>query len=251
MGNEMTYKIVEPGKPLSDFVDSFWYLHNPSNRNIETIGLPDGRIDLSLSRSAENSFRIVLLGLGTQHVKATIPAGTLMFVVSFRLPAVEYIFHETIAGIVDYGKILPEGFWGFSENDLEDFDCFMEKATRKIKSLLPTDTDERKIKLFDLIYSSKGAITVKELSEKVFWTSRQINRYFNQQFGISLKAYCNIVRFRASLDHIAKGKLFPEENFADQNHFIKEIKKFSGVVPKALSRNENDRFILLSTLVRK
>jgi AraC-like DNA-binding protein len=102
-----------------------------------------------------------------------------------------------------------------------------------------------------LIYSSNGSLSVKELSEKVNWSSRQINRYFNEQFGISLKTYCNILRFRASLPHIKKGKLFPELNFTDQNHFIKEIKKFSGVVPKELSKNQNDRFILLSALPLK
>ena len=88
--------------------------------------------------------------------------------------------------------------------------------------------------------NTNGAITVKEFSEKIGWSSRQINRYFNHQFGLSLNAFCKILRFRASLDHIAKGKLFPEMNFADQTHFIKEIKKFSGVVPKELFKNKND-----------
>src|SRR6187551_2773962 len=106
-------------------------------------------------------------------------------------------------------------------------------------------------KLFDLIYSSNGSLPVKELSDKVFWSSRQINRYFNEQFGISLKAYCNILRFRASFSHIKDGKLFPHENFADQSHFIKEVKKLSGVSPKELKRNQNDRFIQFSTLPPK
>jgi AraC-like DNA-binding protein len=92
---------------------------------------------------------------------------------------------------------------------------------------------------------------VKALSEKAYWSSRQINRYFNQQFGLSLKAYCNILRFRAALQQIREGKLFPEENFADQTHFIKEIKKFSGVAPKELSQNRNGRFILLSALPKQ
>jgi AraC-like DNA-binding protein len=91
-------------------------------------------------------------------------------------------------------------------------------------------------------------LSVKELSEKVFWSSRQINRYFQQTFGISLKAYCNIFRFKSSLNHIKKGKLFPELNYADQNHFIREVKKMSGVTPKELSKNQNDRFILLSAI---
>jgi AraC-like DNA-binding protein len=118
-------------------------------------------------------------------------------------------------------------------------------------ALIKPGIDSRKKKLFDLIYASNGALTVKELSEKVFWSSRQISRYFNEQFGISLKAYCNILRFRASLQQIKAGKPFPEQDFADQTHFIKAVKKYSGVVPKELSKNQNDRFILLSTLPKK
>ena len=251
MDNDLEYKIIKPGKPLSDFVDSFWFLHNQSDSKKETTGLPDGRIDLSLFKSATEPFSIVLLGVGTQYAQATIPGNTLMFVVSFKLLAVEYIFRETIADIADSGKILPADFWDFNADDLGNFDNFCEKASEKIQSLLPKEMDERKRKLFELIYATNGAITVKELSEKVFWSSRQINRYFNQQYGISLKTYCNILRFRASLEHIAQGKLFPKEDFFDQTHFIKEIKKFSGALPKELSQNKNDRFILLSTFPRK
>ncbi|MNY23979.1 Helix-turn-helix domain protein [compost metagenome] len=143
---------------------------------------------------------------------------------------------------------LSDDFWGVTKNDLNDFDGFCQKVSARMLALIKPEIDSRKQKLFDLIYSSNGSFTVKELSEKVCWSSRQINRYFNEQFGISLKAYCNILRFKASLSHIKAGKLYPEQNFSDQNHFIKEIKKFSGVVPKELSRNQNDRFILLSTL---
>lgn len=251
MDNSLEYKIIKPGKPLSDFVESFWFLHNHSDIDKQTTGLPDGLIDVLLFKSATDSFRILLLGGLTQHEQAALPANSLIFCISFKLPAVEYIFGDTISDIVNSGKVLPAGFWGFEETDLLDFDLFVAKATEKIQLLLPKEMDERKRKLFELIYGTNGAITVRELSEKVFWSSRQINRYFNHQFGLSLKAYCSILRFRASLEHIAQGKLFPEENFFDQNHFIKEIKRFSGVVPKELSKNKNDRFILLSAIKRK
>lgn len=251
MNNDLQYSMSRPGKPLSDFVEYFWCLHNPSGADVETIGLPDGLVDLLLYQSATEPFRIVQLGGLTRYEQAKIPAGSVLFCISFKLPAVEYLFGESIAGIINSGRFLPDGFWGFSENDLLDFDLFVKKATQTILSLLPKEMDERKRRLFELIYSTKGAITVKELSEKAFWSSRQMNRYFNEQFGMPVKAYCNILRFRASLEHIAKGKLFPEENFFDQNHFIKEVKKFSGVVPKELSQNKNDRFILLSAIRQK
>ena len=80
------------------------------------------------------------------------------------------------------------------------------------------------------------------------WSSRQINRYFNQQFGISLKVYCNILRFGASFKHISEGKLFPEQNLTDQNHFIKEIKKYAGVKPKVLSKNKDNQFVNITAI---
>jgi|GEM_PF-3923390 len=67
----------------------------------------------------------------------------------------------------------------------------------------------RNQKLSNLIYTTNGSLTVKAYSEEVFWSSRQINRYFNQTFGLSLKAYCNILRFRASFQQIKEGKLLP------------------------------------------
>ncbi|MNK96251.1 hypothetical protein D3C87_1165210 [compost metagenome] len=251
MDNDIAYKIIQPDQTLSDFVDSFWFLRNTSASDKETTELPDGRIDLILFQSATEPFRIALLGLGTAHNQTIIPANTVMFVISFKLLAVEYIFQEPIADLVNKGKLMVADFWNFYAGDLTDFESFYKKASLKITSLLPAEIDERKRRLFELIYATKGSVTVKELSEKVFWTSRQINRYFNQQYGISLKTYCNILRFRASLDHIAAGERFPGENFFDQTHFIKEIKKFSGVIPKKLSQNENDRFILLSALAKQ
>lgn len=252
MNSDLQYKIIKPEKSLSDFIDSFWCIQNLSDNDKKTIGLPDGRIDLFLFKSAKEPFQITLIGAETRHYEeGEIQAGSVIFAISFKFLAVEYILKETIADIVNNGKNLTPNFWDFSEDDLQDFDLFVAKATQKILSFLPNEIDKRKRKMFELIYETKGSITVKELSEKIYWKSRQINRYFNHQFGISLKAYCNIIRFRASLEHIANGQLFPEENFFDQNHFIKEVKKFSGVVPKELSKNQNNKFILLSAIKGK
>ncbi|MBZ4035537.1 AraC family transcriptional regulator [Flavobacterium sp. 17A] len=252
MHEKLEYKSIQPDQSLSDFVDSFWCMKNNSDENLETIGLPDGRIDLSLIQTKENAFQIRLLGLGTkQYEKGIIPANSLTFVISFKLPAIEYVFHESIAALLNSGKIVENYFWNFNKTDLENFELFCEKASLKIQSQLTKEVDIRKQKLFRLLYETHGALSVKEFSEQSNWSSRQINRYFQQYFGISLKEYSSILRFRASLEHIAKGKLFPEENFSDQTHFIKEIKKISGSLPKELFQNKNDRFILLSALSSK
>jgi AraC-like DNA-binding protein len=244
-------KFIRPGKTLADFVENIGMFHNPSGEAKEVVIMPDGRIDLFFLQSEQVPFQVTLIGLETAPEQRSIPPHTLAFVISFKPLAVEYILHTSIADLLNSTKDLPNDFWDFNANDLKDFDAFYQKASRKITTLLPGAVDERKRKLFELIYASNGEMSVGELSAKVFWSSRQINRYFNQLLGFSLKAYCNILRFRASLEHIAQGKLFPELNFTDQNHFIKEIKKFSGVVPKELSKNKNDRFVLLSVLKQK
>ncbi|TRZ41623.1 helix-turn-helix domain-containing protein [Robertkochia solimangrovi] len=246
MSKEYEYRNKKPDSRLADLVESFWMLRLPTDHDKEIVVLPDGRIDLFFTISATQTFHITLSGLETHADQVTLEAGTLMFAISFKLLATEYILENTVSNILDYAKYLPDDYWGFEEADLDDFDLFCSKAEARLLTLLPSEIDPRKQKLFENIYSSDGALTVQELSEKAFWSSRQINRYFNKQFGISLKSYCNILRFRASFHHIREGKLFPSENFTDQSHFIREVKKLSGVSPKELSKNKNDRFIQFS-----
>lgn len=248
MNSELAFQLVAPDPSIAAFVESFWELRNLSVNDKEIVVLPDGRADLTFFRSATDSFSIVRSGIETYPEQALLKGQTVMFAISFKLLAIEYILRTSIAGIIDYAEFLPPGFWNFVEPDLDNFDLFCQKATKQIQSRLPADMDPRKKELFDLIYTRKGDISVKELSEKVYWSSRQINRYFNEQFGLSLKAYCNILRFRASFHHIKEGKLFPQQNFTDQSHFIREVKKLSGVSPKELSRNKNGRFIQFSAL---
>jgi len=245
------FKIANPSPQLAQFVESFWMVENTSDKAHETVGLPDGRFDIIFSYSSNASFNVMQMGLGTVPEKHAIPPKIVMFAVSFKLLAIEYLLDIKVASLINDAQPLPTGFWGITKNDLDDFELFCKKISAKLLSLIKPDIDSRKQKLFELIYSSNGSLSVKELSDKVYWSSRQINRYFTDNFGLSLKAYCSILRFKTSLHHIKEGKLFPELNFADQAHFIKEVKKFSGVVPRELFKNQNDRFILLSALPKK
>ncbi len=249
--NDIDLKTISPAAALADFVESFWMIRNHSATEKAIVVLPDGRFDIIFSCSANEPFHSTLRGLDTKPDQAIIAPDTVMFAVSFKLLAIEYLLDIKLASLLDEGLRLPEHFWGVTASHLNDFEAFCVQVSATMTGMIKPGIDNRKRKLFDLIYTSMGSPTVHELADSVGWSARQINRYFNQQFGISLKAYCNILRFRASLQHIKDGRLFPEQNFTDQNHFIKEIKKFSGVVPRELSKNQNDRFILLSALPKQ
>ncbi len=240
-----------PDPSLSDYVESIWMIENYSDHASDVVVLPDGRVDLMCSYSAVDPFEVRLMGLDSGPSYASLAPKTKMFAVSFKLPATEYVFHHGISDITNSTKELQEGFWELTRDDLADFHLLCKKATAQIKSQIQSPIDPRKKKLFDRIYATKGGTTVAELSEHAGWSSRQINRYFTEWFGLSLKTYCTILRFRASFDHIKEGKLFPEQGFTDQAHFIKEIRRFSGVKPKDLAQNNGDRFIQFSTLRKK
>jgi AraC-like DNA-binding protein len=251
MDKEIEYRIIKPDAALLDYVDTIWMLKNHSEKDKDVVIVPDSRVDLFFSHTPSVPFYCTLMGLESEPTALQLPARILTFAISFNLLAIEYILKRSVANIVNSYCELPKGFWGITIDDLNNFDMFCAKISATIKKQLTTPVDNRKTELFSLIYSSHGSISVKELSEKVFWSSRQINRYFTSQFGMSLKSYCNIVRFRSSFQQIAEGKLFPEENFTDQPHFIKEIKKLSGVKPKELHKNQNDRFLQFLALNRK
>jgi AraC-like DNA-binding protein len=245
---KLTIKSALPDPSISHFVHSFWALENKTGKNIPSTVLPNGMVDLTMMKMKEGKWQLFLRGIDTMPNQIEIVAGSKIFTAGLKLLAVEYLLGESIKDLLNEGRNVNNDFWQFQDVDVSSLKKFCNKVTRKIKTVSTEKIDIRKRKLFDLIYSSQGSITIKELSEKSYWSSRQINRYFHDQFGISPKAYCNLLRLGASFKHISEGKLSPEQNFTDQNHFIKEIKKYAGVTPKELSRNKDDRFIDITAI---
>lgn len=246
MRADLHYHTAPPAPALAAVVESFWTLKNTSATSRPILLLPDGRIDVLFSHADTVPFHATLLGLGTEAEPTTFAADTLIGGVSLRLAAPEYLLHTRVADIVNSARVLPADFWGITPADVADFEQFCAKLTDKLLALLNPAIDPRKRKLFELLYASDGTRPVHELADEAGWSSRQINRYFQEYFGLSLKTYCAILRFRAAFPQLKAGRLFPEQAFADQAHFIREVRRLAGVRPKDLARNENDRFIQFS-----
>ncbi len=242
----ISYKDVIPPPPLGNFVDCFWMLHNEGTADREITLLPDGRIDASFIPGRGDYF--ILLGVDSQPVRTIIPAGMCMYCVSFRMLAPEYLFRKKFPVLVDCYYELPPQFLNLETVSFASFEEFCNVMSETLLSLLPAETDSRRQRLSDIIYASAGSVRVGTLAREVYWSARQINRYLHEWIGISLKSYCDILRFRASFPHIKQGKLYPDPDFADQSHFIKHVRKLSGVTPRELYLNKNDRFIQFSTL---
>ncbi len=246
---QYSYQLPEPA--LADFVESFWVLENLSDEAKEIVVLPDGSFDVFFGYAANEPFHVTLSGIATESSQAMLAPRTVMYAISFKFLALEYILKTSVADTVNAVRYLPDNFLGIHKDDLNGLDAFVKKVSHALQADVQVSVDSRKHKLSQSIYKSKGSVSIQDAADTCGWSSRQINRYFQQWVGISLKNYLIILRFRASFEQIKAGKLFPEQHYADQAHFIRDVKKFAGVIPKALNQNKNDRFIQFSLLKKK
>ncbi len=163
-----------------------------------------------------------MTGVWTSPKHIDIPKNKTYIAIRFKLLSAEYLLGRELNSILDTSQDLPFDFWNIINYQSSDFNRFVKDVTNHIEKSIKhvEEIDNRKLKLFDFVYS-QNIKTIAELSEKVSWSSRQINRYFNTQFGFSLKEFLKIVRFKSSYKHISQGFLYPENEYFDQSHFIK------------------------------
>lgn len=106
---------------------------------------------------------------------------------------------------------------------------FLEQLPNK------AEVDTRFLKAAEQILLSRGHLNLKELDVGI--GSRQLRRLFAHYYGESPKTFAQILRFqnvlnaKPSMQSLKENKLFYDEGYYDQSHFIKEFKKFYGVTP--------------------
>jgi len=242
---EAKYLEIKPDDGLSLIVDVFWRLSNPTDQAREIIILPDGRIDILFT--AGDQGMTTLHGLGLSAEKAELAPFSTMFGVSFKFLAVECLFSQFKPLAPNKVLQLPSDFFP-QVIDCSNLEKFKDLASRKILENLVPASDERIMRLAEFLFEMGDELSIKQLTENLGISGRQLNRYFQSYLGISLKTYLSILRFRRSFGQLKAGKFFPEQHYCDQSHFIRQIKKYAGVIPKELHKNENDRFIQFSTL---
>ena len=90
------------------------------------------------------------------------------------------------------------------------------------------------------------ATPITELSSIACLSKKQFERLFNSLVGINPKEYTRIVRFQKALEQmqhqsgeINQAQVAYASGYADQSHFIREFKKFSGYTPTSLLKVSN------------
>ena len=111
--------------------------------------------------------------------------------------------------------------------------------------LAPVRPDPRKRALFAALHRTGGSLPVAQVASETGWSLRQLHRYFQARFGLSVEAYSGVLRSYAAAQQLRPADLFASGNYCDQSHGIRELKKHTGASSRQLDRHRHDRFIQL------
>ena len=249
---EFNYK--KPSKELDDFIHIYWEHKNLTNQAQTITIFPDSYFKLILILRQEKLIAFFMTGLWTNEFEFSHPPDSIIYGIKFKILAPEFVFQNEIASIFLSHKDLSPDFLNISKISFQNLNNFVVQMNLLFNEIIKQTSKKikpQKLQLSQLLYSVNGNITVDEISNQINWSARQINRYLNKYLGVSLKTYLNIQKCYSSYFHIRDGKLYPQNEYFDQSHFIREIKKHTGQTPSELHKNKNDRFIQLKNIQRK
>jgi AraC-like DNA-binding protein len=93
---------------------------------------------------------------------------------------------------------------------------------------------------------SKGNISLKELQQKTQLSERSLERKFKDSVGISPKLFSRIIRFQETLNQMRNNRydnlsdIAYENDYADQAHFIRVFKEFTGFSPLEFKKQSTE-----------
>jgi len=245
--HERSYSQLSPCHELKDVVDSYWEHKNHHQEGRKMTIFPDSFFKLIVVLIEGKIKTIFLTGLWPQESEFVAPPQATIYGIRFNVLAPEYIFQREIASLLQARHVLAPDFWGINTFSFENFEEVVAQFEAVLLGRLQKNDplEAKKQDLAHLLYQAKGSIGAEELTNQVAWSHRQINRYLNKYIGVSLKKYINIQKCYAAYIQIREGKFFPEKDYFDQPHFIREVKKHTGHTPKELYQDPDDQFIQL------
>lgn len=263
----MRFIEIKPSKKLQQFIECFWWMEldcgNGQDDFSERI-LPDGSSEIifhlgdKVSRiSEQKSFRrepnCFFIGQNTSHYNIAAQGLVKMLGIKFYPHTASFLLREDAAqfndSIVDLSDI-----WGDSVKSVyerlgaatnldarialvENFlgECFRDEQSFQFAYL---DFAVRRI------VEGKGQMPLSPIVQKLGITSRYLEKLFFARVGISPKTFAQIVQLQNSMRLLAFCENWSltdicyASGYYDQSHFIRAVKRFTGLKPSQLKREK-------------
>lgn len=106
--------------------------------------------------------------------------------------------------------------------------------------------DARAQQIASYIASARGDVSLPLLQRDMGISERSLERRFREHIGVSPKLFARIGRFQAALDRLRGGQydklsdIAFEHGYADQSHFIRTFREFTGYSPQQFHQQSNE-----------
>lgn len=244
----MTYSQSTPHPHLTNYIDAYWTAKGGGKGLATEKILPDGCVDLIFNlgddcKTDNGNFtmqnnKVYLVGTMTRFKVTNFNPQTNLLGIRFRPAAFSSFYKfcsldEITDMTIEFDKALSPDLQKPIENSSASLNhFFLNKLAIPKHNLLS---------IIDYIKNHKGQTDVQTLAKQHFTTTRQLERSFKVQLGISPKEFIKIVRFQFALELIQKNfynqsllDIAFQCGYYDHAHLTNEIKRFSGAVPSQL-----------------
>jgi AraC-like DNA-binding protein len=237
-----TYREIPPGARLRRYVECYWSQSQaePGDQMV----LPDGCVDILLSRNRGEPIGLDAVGLMTTPLRVPAPAARSFFGVRFRpgmassfIPGAELLTDETRPLDDLMGSEARRMFERLAESgSLEDMGRLMDQWLRPLD---PPSIGERVLRQLE-----SAEVSLDQSIAHSGLSVRHFRRLCLERAGVSPKYLSRILRFRKAAQKIAgmrSGRGVPAQpswadfavgwGYYDQAHFIREFQEFAGCTP--------------------
>ena len=269
----MIYREYLPSPALRQYIECYWYHVFDTSPEGEELPvqrcLPLGTAELIVQLDTkpcsilnngkwQQSSEIYFTGLFTKTAFWKTEVNTPMFGIRLKPESLFYFFDipaaDLLNNVVDADMVFSgqAGIMGEKMFGVANISSIIQIAESYFLNSLYRHKQDRNYvaEACRLIRYSQGGLSVQALSETLYISKRQLQRSFKKQFGASPKTYQRIIRFRNAFQYARKrnsGKLSwtdvsYETGYADQAHFIRDFREFTGDTPSVLARNDQSFF---------
>jgi dephospho-CoA kinase len=271
----MNYQTYKPHPNLESLVKFYWTLEVPfDSANQKQKIIPDGCVEMTFNLGddikryiSEREFILhpsaMLMGQRTKSFYIE-PLGDVdTIAICFYPHGFANFVNTSLDNLVDKETPLENLFGEIQANELKQNIIHSANTRERIvvierfllNKLNEKTTIENIVKTtVDTLMSTNGSAPINFILKDDLSKRRQLERHFKRQIGISPKQLGKVIRLQATLQMMINQKsetlteIAYENDYFDQNHFIKDFKEFIGITPKEFSGNEN---MMLSSLFYK
>ncbi len=273
---KLGYRELDPPPALQPWVDCFWqqsFSGSLSEESPQQYCVPLGMVDLIFHVDDNRRFAQVndcweqlptafVVGIYTDAVSLRSRGDVNLFGCRLKPECLLQLFNIPPAALFNDFTSL-DNFFGRGMNELAEriseapdtvarmalMEAFLLKRLGDVKA-----GRNYLVEATRMIRASGGNISISELSGNLYVSERQLQRSFKDTLGTNPKTYLRIIRFRNVYQHVQQARralnwadVTYSFGYADQAHFIRDFRSFSGTVPGNLLRNSNDFYQLSST----